>query len=654
MKAWLKIFAFLYALPIFSLIFFQYAPDLENRLVKNQFLESFKKNSKTSVEMKTQQIEYINSLNFYKICSGQVSDSQLLVKELQIQDVCESFDRFEWIQKLSLLLFTLITSLLFLSWLLGTLANRSRAYLVNCFKFGWSISSAFSLMILLGQTLVTVFSTYYLTVLLLNRYYPKLLLIIAVGGAWAFFKITKLLISKIPIESQENSAESITPQQAPVLWQTVQEIAKKIGTEQPKNILVGLSTLFYVTEFPVRHTAGTTSGRTLFLSEPMMKQMPLDEISAIIGHEMGHFYGADTALTRDLTPLLIKSDGTMNLLSQAGWIGAPAMHVMGVFSYFFEKAISGFRRQRELLADAVGVSVTSEKIVALALCRYSYVSEVWLESLNLQVLKKISKEQAETEAFKNVSTNEAFWSEMANKKTPHPFDSHPPLNMRIEKLGQSLQALKIEAMQSVKSVAYDVLIGSAVLLEQAKQEHQGLVEMAQQRSELISASVEASEDQKILLEKHFPTLVLEFKKNQVWKGLLIYLFLTLILSLAFLLAVPGLIFKMLGVLFLLIGFYFIYDYWQDWKDQTMTLTSDSILFKSWKEPLNFKDIKEMYVMNQNGISNLYFELYSKRPAIAKRPIVPWPRRTFVIDISGLPPNPTEAAQKIFKYYLREI
>jgi Zn-dependent protease with chaperone function len=654
MKAWIKVIGILFVLPVFALIFFQYAPKLENSEVRDQFLKSIERNTQSTDEVKAQQKTFISSLDFHAICKGQVADSQALIEELQIADVCESFERFSFAQILSLALVGLGILHLLTTWFLGQMAGKSRTALISHFRLGWRTSTLFSLLILLGQTVIAVFFTYYLTVLFTNRYYPKLLLMIIVGGGWAFFKVAKLIISHIPIESNESAAEAVTEAQAPKLWQAVRNVAQKIGTQPPEHILMGLTTSFYVTEFPVRHTAGVTSGRILYLSEPMMRQMPLDEITAIIGHEMGHFHGEDTALTRELSPLLVKSDRTMGLLAEAGWVGAPAMHAMGVFSYFFEKSISAFRRERELLADAAGASITSAKSAALALARYSYASEIYSATLDLHVLKKIPKEEAHGEVMQVIRTSETFWKDITEHRTPHPFDSHPPLSIRTEKLGFAMAELQEAAMQPVALSAYDQLIGTSEILAQAHKEHAELVENAQQRMQLKTATPEASEDQKALLEKHFPTVVLKFQTKRLWWMIGIYIFLVALFGVVFLIAIPGVGFKIAGVITIALGFYFIRDYIQDWKDQTLTLTSESVKLNSWKEPLLFKDIKQMRVMSQNGTTTLYLDLNEKRPPIAKRPIVRWARRAYAIDITGFPPSPETVANQIYKYYLREM
>jgi Zn-dependent protease with chaperone function len=654
MKAWIKVIGILFVLPLFALFFFQYAPELENKEVREQFLKSIGKNPNTSDQVKAEQRTYIQSLNFYAICKGQVADSQALIRELQITDVCESFERFSFARLLSMILVGLGILHLLSTWLLGQMAGKSRFALIRNVRLGWRTSTFFSLLILLGQTVIAVFTTYYLTVLFTNRYYPKLLLMIVIGGGWAFYKVAKLIISHIPIESNESAAEAVSESQAPKLWQAVRNVAQKIGTQPPEHILMGLSTAFYVTEFPVRHTAGVTSGRILFLSEPMMRQMPLDEITAIIGHEMGHFHGDDTALTRELSPLLVKSDRTMGLLAEAGWIGAPAMHAMGVFSYFFEKSISAFRRERELLADAAGASITSAKSAALALARYSYASEVYGWTLDLHVLNKIPKEQAHEQIQKEVRASDAFWKDITEHRTPHPFDSHPPLSIRTEKLGFPMATLQEAAMQPVAISAYDQLIGNSAILEQAHREHAELVENAQQRMQLKKATAESSADEKALLDQHFPAVVLKFQTKRLWWMTGIYLFLIVVFALCFFLAIPGAWAKAVGVLTTVLGFFFIWDYWQDWKDQTLTLTFESVKLKSWKEALLFKDIKQMRVMSQNGTHTLYLDMNDKRPPIAKRPIIRWGRRAYAIDISGFPPNAEAVANQIYKYYLREM
>ncbi len=653
MKTWIKVIGILFVLPLFAVIFFQFAPELENKQVREQFVKALKNNPETTDEVKAQQTSYVQSLNFVEICSGQVADSQEMIQQLQIEDVCDSLDRFAWVQMFSLILLGLGVLHLLTTWILGKAAGRSRQALISNFRLGWRLSTVFSLLILLGQTAVAVYTLYYFTTLLTGRYYPKLLLMIIIGGGWAFFKVAQMIVSHIPIESNESAAEAVSEVQAPGLWKAVREVAMKLNTAPPDHILMGLSTAFYVTEFPVRHTAGVTLGRTLFLSEPMMREMPLDEITAIIGHEMGHFQGEDTALTRELMPMLVKSDRTMLHLSEAGLIGAPAMHAMGVFSYFFEKSINAFRRERELMADAAGASITSAKSAALALARYSYAAEIHAATLDLQVISQIPKEQAFSQIQAEVCSNDKFWNSMTEHRIPHPFDSHPPLSIRTEKLGFGMDELKDLAMQPVGSSAYNQLIGANPILEKAQKEHTELLESAQQRMALKVASSDSVESQ-ALLQRHFPTVVMAPKRGRIWFNTGLYAFLMLFLPGLFLFVFPEILLKALCVLAIGAGIYFVLDYWRDWKDQTLTLTADSIQLKSWKEPLLFKDIKTMQLQSQNGSYTLRIFLHAKRGPLARKPIVRWARAQFAIDLTGFPPKAETVANQIFRYYSREL
>lgn len=59
-------------------------------------------------------------------------------------------------------------------------------------------------------------------------------------------------------------------------------------------LVVGLTPTFFVTEADVHCIGGTVTGRTMYLSVPLCRILTVEELSAVIAHELGHFRGEDT------------------------------------------------------------------------------------------------------------------------------------------------------------------------------------------------------------------------------------------------------------------------------------------------------------------------------------------------------------------------
>ncbi len=80
-------------------------------------------------------------------------------------------------------------------------------------------------------------------------------------------------------------------------------VAQTLGAPHPDNIFLGLEPNYFVTESPVRAQGVLADGYSLYLSVPATRLMTEPELRAIIGHEFGHFRGADTAFTKQFFPL---------------------------------------------------------------------------------------------------------------------------------------------------------------------------------------------------------------------------------------------------------------------------------------------------------------------------------------------------------------
>ena len=180
-----------------------------------------------------------------------------------------------------------------------------------------------------------------------------------------------------------------------------------------------------------------------------------------------------------------------------------------------------------------------------------------------------------------------------------------------------------------------------------------MLQVAQERVQLKAASSDSTDAQH-LIEKHFPVLVFQCKPGRVYLSLGFYALLFFGLSAGLFFAFHEVPVKIASVLFAGFGVYLMREYWLAWKDQTLTLTVDSIQLKSWKMPLLFKDIKTMQVFSQNGTQSLKIFLNENRGPFAKRPLYPWPRKNYSIDLSSFSPNADAVVAQVHRYFAREI
>ncbi|MCJ2010842.1 M48 family metallopeptidase, partial [Methylobacterium sp. J-092] len=101
------------------------------------------------------------------------------------------------------------------------------------------------------------------------------------------------------------NGQALNEREAPGLWRLVRELAGRQDALPPDAVIVGLTGGFFVMEGAVRLALDGTilTGRTLYLPAPYLGVLDGRELSAVIGHELAHFAGEDTAYSRRFTPI---------------------------------------------------------------------------------------------------------------------------------------------------------------------------------------------------------------------------------------------------------------------------------------------------------------------------------------------------------------
>ena len=298
------------------------------------------------------------------------------------------------------------------------------------------------------------------------------------------------------------------------LWLFVEDLAQQVGTEIPTNVVVGLTPEFFVTEAEVRCLDGELTGRTLYLSAPLCRILTKGELAAVVSHELGHFRGQDTAFTLHFYPIykgagdaLRGVSGTADkivgtaahipiaafkLLGVAGSLSLyPAIYMMRFFLDCFAEAESAVSRSRELAADAVAAETAGASNIASALVKIVSFSGIWtqVEAAMKESLRQgffvSGDEHVDPRAFFS-NASEVFaatassrahladLSELDRQLMWHPFDSHPPLSVRLIALKQSLEVVKMQALEVTPPIPASQMIdecnGVEVQLSRAMQE----------------------------------------------------------------------------------------------------------------------------------------------------------------------------------------
>ena len=251
----------------------------------------------------------------------------------------------------------------------------------------------------------------------------------------------------------------VSPEQAPGLWRLVEWIAVELGALKPDAIVVGLTEGFFVTaDAKILQPGGETlSGRTLYVPLPYLPLLRLDELTAILGHELAHFAGGDTAYSLRFLPIYAGVGRSLNAVAAAGernlafGLLSPTIR-LGVFVMDqFHHAVRQWSRTREFAADVAGAAPTSPEAAARALLRTGAIHPRIAETLSEAAENPDAASIDLVAAVLDLAIAQGLHDPSAHleDEQAHPTDTHPPTRERIAALGCALSSELLATTASV-------------------------------------------------------------------------------------------------------------------------------------------------------------------------------------------------------------
>lgn len=643
-------------IPALLLVFFIAAPHWLDSRIHTRTTNDINADPNLTPGQKEARLAKLATINFQQISLDCPAGMERAHAALKKAGIVAEFQRLQWGLFLSILLMAILAGAVLAIFFLNRKA-RNPQELIPCYRLAWKISIAAALANVFLLVPLLAYGTFEFTVLLSDQYFPKLLLLIILGGLTALWRSVATLVKNVPLEFKEPMSREVTPAEAPELWEAVREAARRLQTEPPDRIIIGLQLNFYVTELAVLHDSGKAEGRTLFLSYPLLKGLSEDEVLAIIGHELGHFMGADTKLTREFYPLRLKFRGTLIALARSGWIVWPSFQLLNLFHLSFAETEQQASRERELLADQKGAFLTSPRTAAQALLRFQVLAEAFQRGLKDAVknqasnplnlsLQPIVRDQLAPEA--------KFWTQLFEKKLPHPLDSHPALHVRLESLGQTISPADAQSIALAETnTAYEkwflnreALFGSLVTQAEAA------VDKMRLRAKFTGADYQSAEG-KELLEQHFPEKKWRVKPSGFWAGIVVLGFLVAG-CLAGAVFIPDIGTRLVfGLIGLFVGALAAGN-WIRHRDGQLTLNADGIVYSGWKRPLRFSEVEKLFARRKYSNITLVFRLKAAETSRWKFSLPGLSRRTIGLSLSGFDDKPSTIAQTAFRYFTRQI
>lgn len=284
----------------------------------------------------------------------------------------------------------------------------------------------------------------------------SVLLLTAIGLALAgaFYAIVRGLAVFFTRPKSYIAARPVTFYEYPRLGLVVRDIAKKLNARMPDNVVIGLQPTFFATSSPVFTPYGKAplKGQTLHLSLPLMSHFTEGELKAVIGHELGHFSGGDTTYSMRFAPVYMGLTTASDVFASKDrpmtrLLSMPAKLLIDDLIYAFSVAERRIGRAREHRADLSGAKVSSPEDIAYSLLKSSLLGSIWNEQMQ-SLVERGMKGRFSRNVVRNFSESVRLDVDRARiapllqyalgDSVPHPVDTHPPTEDRIEAFGLSL------------------------------------------------------------------------------------------------------------------------------------------------------------------------------------------------------------------------
>jgi Zn-dependent protease with chaperone function len=428
--------------------------------------------------------------------------------------------QFYWARKISVMAFFAGALLLLTVTGLGLAAFRGREAQYRSLVLAWRTLALASAAEVILQSCMALWLSFWLTAWFFEVYFVKLVILVAIGAGVAVLAA----VAKIFARSQsafEVDGETVSESDAPALWQRIRALAAQLQTAPPDHLVAGVDNNFFVTESAVTLREQVLTGRTLFVSLPLMRVLGQHEADAVLAHELAHLQGGDTASSAQLGPKLVQFDRYRHEMSGLG-LTVIAFYLLSLYRLIFELAWKRDSREREFMADrtAAGVlggdAVSHSLIKVIAYSAYRGKVEADLFARDERHGESIGIAAFVAQGLLPFAGSDAFLPAMGTVDVPHPFDTHPSLEERMRNVGSVVPVEKFEAVLKADVVAsWTNEITTAEAIEaRLWAQYEARFSLAHEVN-LAYRYLPLTDAERELVEKYFPARVFDMKKGKV-------------------------------------------------------------------------------------------------------------------------------------------
>jgi Zn-dependent protease with chaperone function len=225
----------------------------------------------------------------------------------------------------------------------------------------------------------------------------------------------------------------VGPDRAPDLWETVHRLAGKVGTRMPDEIRLVPELNAAVVEQP--RLLGLVPGRrTLYVGLPLLQVFSVDQLHAVLAHELGHYSRRHTQLAAVAYRGRLTMAETLSRISArnvAGW-------VFKAYAHLYVLVDNAVVRRQEYEADEASVRVAGRAAAANALRELPVLEAAWAFYFGAYVRPGWEAGYAPDDMFGGYAKLvEARAAELDRLRAEGPaddasiWDTHPPIADRV-------------------------------------------------------------------------------------------------------------------------------------------------------------------------------------------------------------------------------
>ncbi|OYU46568.1 MAG: peptidase M48, partial [Burkholderiales bacterium PBB4] len=431
----------LFLLPALTYGFVRYAQRADDVTFLRSMDARFETETALSFEERQQRMDFYRARPLSTICANTEPDAQDY-REAMCEPWGETW-QFHYVRKAAGWALVGGAVLMLSIAGLGALAFGSRKLQYRSFLVGWRLLMVASALAVVLQGFFAVWLSFWVTAFLWHQYYVKLIVVAGLCALGGVAVILSKIFQKVHLDNPVDG-EVLTEAQAPLLLRRVKHLAARMRTAAPDHIVAGIDTNFFVTQAPLTVGNKTLTGRSLFMSIPLLRVLSMQEADAVLGHELAHFRGGDTRASALLGPKLQQYDHYVEGM-RTGGLTMVVYPFMQLYRMIFQWALSEDSRKREFRADYMAAKLVSPQAIAQSLIKISAYANYRANTENalfesdqqLQGALGIGSKVAQ--GLYPYAASDDFFDDMRTAHIPHPFDSHPPLDQRMKKVGHVVE-----------------------------------------------------------------------------------------------------------------------------------------------------------------------------------------------------------------------